>query len=149
MEVILLEKMGRLGGLGDKVSVKPGYARNFLFPKRKAEFATAGNIAKFEARRAELEKAAAESLLAAQARADALKELTVSLACKASEEGRLYGSVGTKDLAEAITKAGVTVHKSEVRLPNGALRLLGDYEIAIHLHADVNATVKVTVIALA
>lgn len=146
MDIILLEKMGRLGSLGDRVAVKAGYARNFLYPKGKAVPATAENITKFDARRAELEKAAAALLQTAKSRADSLQNLTVRISHKASEEGRLFGSVGTKDLADAISKAGVSVHKSEVRLPNGALRQIGEYDIQLHLHADIDVTVKVSVV---
>jgi large subunit ribosomal protein L9 len=147
MNVILLEKIGRLGNLGDQVAVKAGFARNYLFPQGKAVPATQDNVAKFEARRAELEQAARETLQAAQARADALRECVLSITGRASEEGKLYGSIGTKDLVEVIAKAGVVVHKSEVRLPNGPLHQIGEHDIHIQLHADVNVTVKVNVIA--
>lgn len=145
MEIILLDKIGRLGNLGDKVNVKPGFARNYLFPKNKAVPATKDNITKFEARRAELEKASQKVLQEAQQRATALEGITIHLKGRASEEGRLYGSFGTKDIAEAITKAGVEIHKSEVRLPNGVLHDVGEFEIALHLHADVDAKVKVII----
>lgn len=147
MNVILLEKMGRLGGLGDTVSVKPGYARNYLFPQGKAIRATSQNTALFEGRRAELEKQASENLAAAQARADAVKELTISVTARAADEGRLYGSVGTTELAHAFTNAGVTVSKSEIRLPNGPLRTLGEHEIAVQLHSEIMATIKINVVA--
>lgn len=146
MQVVLLEKIGRLGNLGDLVSVKPGFARNFLFPKAKAVSATKENVAQFEARRAELEKAAKETLQAAQARAEALRECVVSVAGRASEEGKLYGSIGTRDLADAIHRAGVVVHKSEILLPNGPLHLIGEHDIQVHLHADVTVTIKVNVV---
>ncbi len=148
MDVILLEKIGRLGNLGDKVHVKPGYARNYLYPKSKAVPATKDNLAKFEARRAELEKAAAKALQTAQTRAEALVKIgVVTLAGRASEEGRLYGSFGTKEIADAVTHAGVEINKSEVNLPNGVLRQIGEYEVAVQLHADVHAAVKLLVVA--
>jgi large subunit ribosomal protein L9 len=146
MNVILLEKIGRLGNLGSQVAVKAGFARNFLFPQSKAVPATADNVTKFEARRAELEKAAQEVLKAAQARAEALRDCVVSVAGRASEEGKLYGSVGTKDLADAIGRAGVVVNKSEILLPNGPLHVVGEHEVQVHLHADVTVTVKVNVV---
>ena len=147
MQVILLEKIRRLGNLGDTVDVRSGYGRNFLIPQGKAVSATAANKAHFEARRAELEKKQAEVLAAAQARAAKLADLTVSIAAKAGDEGKLFGSVGTRDIAEAVSKAGVEVEKSEVRLPNGALRMMGEYEIELGLHTEVSATVKVVIVA--
>ncbi|MDF9393153.1 MULTISPECIES: 50S ribosomal protein L9 [Methylococcus] len=146
MDVILLEKVPNLGNLGDKVSVRPGYGRNFLIPKGKAVVATAAKLAEFEQRRADLEKKASEELAAAQARAEAISQLSVSITQKAGEEGKLYGSVGTKDIAEAVTAAGVPVERHEVRLPHGPIRLAGDYEITLHLHSDVNATLNLKVI---
>ncbi|MCX4027615.1 50S ribosomal protein L9 [Endozoicomonas sp. SM1973] len=145
MEVILLEKIANLGNLGDKVSVKPGYGRNFLIPFNKAVPATKSNVAEFEARRAELEKAAAENLAAAQKRAEVIGELELTLTAKAGDEGKLFGSIGTRDLAEAISAAGVEVSKSEIRLPEGPLRHIGEFDVNIHLHTDVDATLKVTV----
>ena len=147
MDVILLEKVKNLGSLGARVSVKPGYGRNFLIPKGKAVPATEANIAAFDARRAELERQEAEVLSAAQARAAQLAEIAVVIAAKSGDEGKLFGSVGTRDIADAITAAGVAVDKSEVRLPNGALRNTGAYTVAVHLHSDVNAEVSVTVVA--
>jgi len=148
MEVILLDKIAKLGGLGDKVTVKSGYARNFLLPQGKAVFASQANIEHFEARRADLEKQLAEILAGAQARADKLSAITdVTIAAKAGDEGKLFGSIGTKDIADAITEAGVQVAKSEVRLPNGTLRETGEFEIALHFHNDVNTSVKVVIIA--
>lgn len=148
MEVILLEKIGRLGGLGDKVSVKAGYGRNYLIPQGKAVFATVDNIAAFEARRAELEAAAAEKLAAAQARADKLAAVgAVTIAATAGDEGKLFGSVGTREIADAVTAAGAELHKSEISMPEGAIRHIGDFEVEIHLHADITATVGVTVVA--
>ncbi len=146
MEVILLEKVENLGNLGDKVRVKSGFARNFLVPKGKAKFATAENIAEFEARRAELEKAAAEALSAAEARRDGIDGMEISITVKAGSEGKLFGSVGTADIAEAATAAGQEIAKREIRLPEGALRMAGEYDIVVHLHSDVDATIKLTVI---
>lgn len=146
MEVILLEKIGKLGSLGDKVSVKAGFGRNYLIPQGKAVPATGVNIAKFEERRAELEKAAADKLAAAQARAEALNAFAVTIASKAGDEGKLFGSVGTRDIAEAITAAGQEVCKSEVRLPEGALRHVGEFEVALQLHPEVTTNVVVTVV---
>jgi large subunit ribosomal protein L9 len=148
MEVILLENIGSLGGLGDTVDVKPGYGRNFLIPQGKAVAATDDNVAKFEIRRAELEAAASETLAAAQARADALAALTaVEIAATAGEEGKLFGSVGTRDIADALTAAGCEVDKAEVRLPEGAIRELGEFEIMIQVHADVSTSVAIHIIA--
>lgn len=146
MELILLEKIQNLGNLGDKVAVRPGYGRNYLIPKGMAVQASADNLAQFEQRRAELEQAQADGLAAAQARADVLREVRVSIARKAGEGGRLFGSVGTTDIAEAVTAAGFELHKHEVRLPEGPLRQAGEYDIVLHLHTDVDATVKVEVV---
>lgn len=146
MEVILLENIGKLGGLGDKVNVKPGYGRNFLIPQGKAVSATKSNIEMFEARRADYEKAAADAKAAAEARAAELAKLAITIPCKAGDEGKLFGSIGNGDIARAVTDAGVELERSEVRMPEGALRLLGDYEIECHLHAEVDATVKVSLI---
>ncbi len=145
MEVILLEKVVNLGDLGDKVNVKSGYARNFLVPHQKAVMATKEKIAEFEKRRAELEKAAAEKLAAAQVRAEALGKVEVVITHKAGEEGKLFGSVGTQDIADAMTAAGAAVDKREVRLPEGIIRHLGEYQIDVNLHTDVTVTVAVTV----
>lgn len=147
MEVILLEKVANLGALGAKVNVKPGYGRNFLIPQGKAAPATKANLEAFEARRAELERLAAEVLAAAQARAEQLAALNIVIAAKSGDEGKLFGSVGTRDIAEAISAAGVAVDKLEVRLPNGALRNTGEYTIALQLHAEVTAEVALTVVA--
>jgi large subunit ribosomal protein L9 len=147
MEVILLEKIANLGNLGDKVNVKSGYGRNFLLPQRKATAATAENIAAFELRRAELEKAAAEKKASAEARAAQLNEMQVTISAVAGDEGKLFGSIGTTDIAEALVAAGVEVEKSEVRMPNGTIRHLGEFDINVHLHTDVEATVKVVVVA--
>ncbi|KTQ99433.1 50S ribosomal protein L9, partial [Curtobacterium luteum] len=134
MDVILLEKIANLGNLGDKVNVKGGYARNFLLPQGKATAATAANVEAFEARRAELEKQAAEKKAQADARAAKLAELTVTIAANSGDEGKLFGSIGTRDIAEAVSAAGVELDKSEVRLPNGALRNTGEYDVEVHLH---------------
>ena len=148
MEVILLENIGNLGALGDTVDVKPGYGRNFLIPQGKAVPATQDNVAKFETRRAELEAAAAETLAAAQTRGEALTALeAVNIAATAGEEGKLFGSVGTRDIADALTAAGCQVDKSEVRLPEGVIRELGEYEIMIQVHAEVSFSVAIHVIA--
>ncbi len=148
MEVILLDKIAKLGGLGDKVSVKSGYARNYLLPQGKAVFASAANVEHFEARRAELEAKLAGVLATAEARAAKIVELgEVTIASKSGEEGKLFGSIGTRDIADAITAAGVEVVKAEVRLPLGAIRETGEFEIAIHLHHDVDTSIKVVVIA--
>ena len=147
MEIILLEKITNLGNLGDKVSVKSGYARNFLLPQGKATRATAENVAAFEARRAELEKLAAEKKAYAESRAAELAELEVTITATAGDEGKLFGSIGTRDVAEAITAAGVAVAKSEVRMGN-VLRNTGEYEVVVQLHADVKATVQIQVVAL-
>ena len=146
MEVILLEKIDNLGGLGDKVRVRPGYARNYLLPKGKAKFATAENIAEFEARRAELERAAAEAMAAAEARRDSLSGMVIEIRAKAGSEGKLFGSIGAGDIADAVTARGIEVEKREVRLPEGPLRQAGEYEIEVHLHADVNADIRIIVI---
>lgn len=145
MEVILLEKIANLGNLGDKVTIKPGYGRNFLLPKGKAVAATPEKIQEFEARRAELEKIAAEKLAAAQARAEAIGQVKVTIKHKAGEEGKLFGSVGTQTIAEAITEAGAAVEKHEVRLPEGVIRQVGEYDIVINLHSDVDVTVPVVI----
>ena len=147
MEVILLEKIGKLGGLGDRVTVKPGFGRNYLIPQGKAVPATDSNVAEFEARRAELEATAAEAVAAAEVRAGQLAELgQITIPANAGDEGKLFGSVGTRDIAEAVSAAGVEIEKSEVRLPEGALREVGEYEISIHLHSDVDAAIQVAVV---
>ena len=147
MEIILLDKVANLGGLGDTVTVKSGYARNFLFPQQKAVPATKANVEKFEARRAELEAKIAGELAAAQARADKLSALeSVTIASPAGDEGKLFGSVGTRDIADAVTAAGVEIAKSEVKLPTGTLREVGEFEIDIQLHSDVTTTVKLVII---
>ena len=148
MEVILLDNIGSLGILGDRVDVKPGYGRNFLIPQGKAVPATQENIEKFEARRAELETAAQAAVEAAQARGAAIEALErVEIAATAGEEGKLFGSIGTRDIADALTAAGCETDKSEVRLPDGVIRELGDYEIMMQLHPEVAFTVTVSVVA--
>lgn len=143
MEVILLEKIAKLGKLGDKVTVKNGYGRNFLIPFGKALPATEANLATFEVRRSGLEKAASDQLSSAKKRAEEMAEIELTLIAKAGDEGKLFGSIGPRDLAEAITSAGVTVAKSEIRLPEGPIRAVGEYDVSIQLHSDVVATIKV------
>jgi large subunit ribosomal protein L9 len=147
MEVILLEKVHNLGKLGDRVKVRPGYARNFLIPEKMAVPATEANVQKLETMRAELEKAQAEALANAEARAATLKDAVVTVAARAGEEGKLFGSVGTADIAEAFSKTGTEVEKREVRMPTGPIRTLGDHAVELHLHADVNVAVTVRVVA--
>ncbi len=148
MEVILLENIGNLGGLGDRVDVKSGFGRNFLIPQGKAVSATRDNIARFEERRAELEAAAAEAVAAAEVRAEAVNALgTITIEANAGEEGKLFGSIGTRDIADAICAAGCEINKSEVRLPEGALRELGEFNVVIHIHAKVDASVNLNVVA--
>lgn len=147
MEVILLEKVDNLGNIGDRVKVRSGYGRNFLLPKGKATLATPENIAIFEERRAELERKEVGELTGAQARGEEIQKLSLQLVAKAGTEGKLFGSLGTIDIAEACTSAGVLVERSEVRLPDGPIRTLGEHEIEIHLHADVNVAVRIEVIS--
>lgn len=147
MEVILLETVDNLGNIGDRVKVRSGYGRNFLLPKGKATLATPENIALFEERRVELERKEAGELGMAQARGEELQKLSLKLVAKAGTEGKLFGSLGTIDIAEACTSAGVPVERSEVRLPDGPIRTLGEHEIEIHLHADVNVAVRIEVIS--
>jgi large subunit ribosomal protein L9 len=146
MNVILLEKFGRLGSIGDQVRVKAGFGRNYLIPFGKAVPATTANVAEFEARRDELERVAAEKKQIADQRAARLAELSVTITANAGDEGKLFGSIGTRDIAEAITKAGVPVVKSEVRMPSGAIRELGEYTLDIQIHSEVTQPVKITVI---
>jgi large subunit ribosomal protein L9 len=147
MEIILLEKIPNLGTLGDKVTVRPGYGRNFLIPQGKAVVATAEKIKQFEERRADLEKKAADALAAAEARAATIAALAITIPHKAGDEGRLYGSIGTRDIADAVTAKGIAVEKHEVRLPNGAIRQVGEYAIGIQLHGDVTASLALTIVA--
>jgi large subunit ribosomal protein L9 len=145
MEVILLQKVANLGNIGDRVKVKSGYGRNFLLPQGKATIATTDNIAKFEARRAELEKQANEELAAAQARAAKLEGFKLTLSAKAGTEGKLFGSVGTTDIAESVTKAGHKIERSEVRLGGGPIRHIGEHVVQLQFHADVIVEVPVIV----
>jgi large subunit ribosomal protein L9 len=146
VEVILMKSIGGLGALGDKVNVRPGYGRNYLVPGGFAVPATAANLEAFEARRAELERDAASSLASAESRKAALEGMRVTIARKAGDEGRLFGSVGAQDIAAAITAAGVEVAKQEVRLPAGPLRTTGELEVTLHLHAEVDTSVSVTIV---
>jgi large subunit ribosomal protein L9 len=145
MEIILLQKVDNVGGIGDLVRVKSGYARNYLIPQGKATLATPENKAKFESRRAELEAKAAAELAAAQARAKKLEGLTLKIEMQAGAEGKLFGSVGTVDIAEAVAKQGIEVERSEVRLPDGPLRVVGEHQIELHLHTDVNVGLTVII----
>ncbi len=145
MDIILLEKIDNVGQIGDKVSVKPGFARNYLIPQGKATLATPENIAKFEARRSEIEAKAHGTLEAAQARAAQLEGQVARVKAKAGPGGKLFGSVGTSDIAEACEALGFTVERSEVRLPEGPLRVVGEHQIELHFHTDVNAALTVVV----
>ncbi|KYK94675.1 50S ribosomal protein L9, partial [Aggregatibacter actinomycetemcomitans] len=148
MQVILLDKIAHLGKVGDQVNVKSGYARNYLIPQGKAVMATKANIEHFEARRAELEEKAAKALAAAVDRAERLEALgSVTIASKAGDEGRLFGSIGTRDIADAITAKGVEVTKSEVRLPNGLIRTLGEHEVTFQFHGEVFSHLNVIIVA--
>ena len=147
MEVILLESVQKLGELGDKVTVKSGYGRNFLIPQKKAVPATAENLQQFEERRADLEAAAGDKLSIAKNRAKKVEELSITITTKAGEEGKLFGSITVRDVADACEAAGVELEKSEVRLPEGPIRELGEFEINIHLHPDVDAVLKLAVVA--
>lgn len=146
MNIILLDKVANLGGLGDQVVVKPGYARNFLFPAGKAVPATKANVEAFEARRAELEAKIAADLKAAEERAEKVNALEpVVIESKAGDEGKLFGSIGTRDIADAVTAAGVDVQKSEILMPHGTIRETGEFDIELQLHADVTASIKLVV----
>lgn len=146
MNVILLERVGNLGDLGEEVVVRPGFARNFLIPRGKAVRATAENRAVFEERRAELERLANERLGEARERAATLEGMSVTIVVRAGEEGKLYGSVGTADIADAVTAKGVEIEKSEVRLPEGTIRAVGEYDIDLQLHSDVMVTIHLAVV---
>jgi large subunit ribosomal protein L9 len=146
MNVILLERLGNLGDIGDEVSVKPGFARNFLIPQGKAVRASSESREVFEGRRSELERNANELLTAAQARAAKLEGLSLTVVVKAGEEGKLYGSVGTQDIADKISAEAIEVARSEVRLPEGVIRSVGEFEVAIQLHTDVTVNVALAVI---
>jgi large subunit ribosomal protein L9 len=147
MEVILLQKVANLGNIGDKVRVKPGYGRNFLLPQGKAALATAANLAKFEERRAEFERRAADELTSARKRAGQLENFKLALTAKAGNEGKLFGSIGTSDIAEALTAQGIEIERSEVRLAAGPIRLVGEHNVKLHLHTDVEIDLPVTVTA--
>ena len=147
MDVILLEKVANLGTIGDRVKVKSGYGRNYLLPHGKATVATPDNVKKFEARRAELEKAAADALAEAGKRAEAFKDFKLTITAKAGSEGKLFGSIGTSDIAEASTRAGQPLSRSEVRLPTGPLRTVGEFSVELHLHADIDFALPVAIVA--
>lgn len=147
MQVILLQRIVNLGKLGETVDVKAGYGRNYLIPQGKALPATPANIEKFEARRAELEAIEAEELAAAQKRADALTDVNVIMRAKSGEDGKLFGSIGTRDIADALTKSGLEVDRSEVKLPEGTLRQIGEYNVDIQLHHDIFASILVTILS--
>ncbi len=146
MEVILLKNVGHLGELGEKVSVRSGYGRNYLIPSGFAVPATAANLTAFEEQRAELEKEAVDGLAGAESRREKLDGLTVTVARKAGDEGKLFGSVGTQDIADAVREMGMELEKQEVRLPEGPFRAVGEYEVTLHLHADVDAAIKLEVV---
>jgi large subunit ribosomal protein L9 len=146
MEVILLEKIGKMGKLGDKINVKPGFGRNYLIPHGKAVRATTENIALFQARQAELEQVATAAIAAAQERADKISALVVNIPAKIGEEGKLFGSIGTREIAHAVTEAGVALTKSEVRLPDGAIRFAGPHEVTLQLHTDITVKLKIQIV---
>jgi large subunit ribosomal protein L9 len=147
MEVILLQKVANLGNIGDRVKVKSGFGRNYLLPGGKATLATPDNIARFEARRAELERLAREHLSSAEERGVAMKDFKLIIHAKAGTEGKLFGSIGTSDIAEECSKAGFKVQRSEVRLPNGPLRTIGEHAVSLHLHADIDVPLAVSIVA--
>lgn len=147
MDVILLQKVANLGNIGDRVNVKSGYGRNYLLPKGKATLATPANVARFETRRAELEKIARDELASAEARAAVLKDFVLKISAKAGSEGKLFGSIGTSDIAEACTAQGHALERAEVRLPMGPIRTVGDHPVTLHLHTDVDVQLQVSVVA--
>ena len=147
MEIILLQKVANLGQIGDRVKVKSGYARNYLVPTGKATMATAANIAKFEAQRAELEAKAHQELGAAQERARQFENFKLEIKAKTGAEGKLFGSIGTADIAEAAVQAGHPISRSEVRMPTGPIRITGEHQVQLHLHTDVDVTLTVTIVA--
>jgi large subunit ribosomal protein L9 len=147
MEVILLQKVANLGNIGDRVKVRSGFGRNFLLPQGKATLATPDNVARFEARRTELERLAREHLTSAEERAAALKDFKLTIRAKAGTEGKLFGSIGTADIGEAVTREGFKVERSEVRLPSGPLRRVGEHTVSLHLHADVDVPLHVIIVA--
>ncbi len=146
MQVILMDKIENLGNLGEIVDVKAGYARNMLLPKGKAKVATADNVKEVEARRTELEKKSADALMVAKGRATQLEGLSVTIEANAGTEGKLFGSIGLQDIADAVTAAGVELQKREIRLPEGPLRMVGVYEITVHLHSDIDSIVVINVV---
>lgn len=147
MDVILLQKVANLGNIGDRVKVKSGYGRNYLLPTAKATLATPANVQRFEERRAELEHAANDHLASAQTRAEAFREFKLTITAKAGSEGKLFGSVGTSDIAEACTAQGHPLSRSEVRLPGGPLRTVGEHSVALHLHTDVDVSLTLSIVA--
>jgi large subunit ribosomal protein L9 len=147
MDVILLQKVANLGNIGDRVKVKSGYGRNYLLPTAKATLATPANVQRFEERRAELEHAANDHLASAQTRAEAFREFKLTITAKAGSEGKLFGSVGTSDIAEACTAQGQPLSRSEVRLPGGSLRTVGEHSVALHLHTDVDVSLTLSIVA--
>ena len=147
MDVILLQKVANLGNIGDRVKVRSGFGRNFLLPQGKATLATAENVARFEERRAELERAAREHLSSAAERAAAMKDFKLTIRAKAGTEGKLFGSIGTSDIAEAVTREGFKIERSEVRMPNGSLRMVGEHAVGLHLHADIDVPLAVLIVA--
>jgi large subunit ribosomal protein L9 len=147
MELILLQKVANLGNIGDRIKVKSGYGRNYLLPQGKATLVTAQNVARFEAQRAELERKAHTELEEAQRRAAALEGFKLTIVAKAGTEGKLFGSIGTADIAEAATAAGHPLVRSEVRLPAGPLRMVGEHSVHLHLHADVDVQLAVVIAA--
>ncbi|OAV28322.1 50S ribosomal protein L9 [Moraxella catarrhalis] len=147
MQVILLQRVVNLGKLGETVDVKAGYGRNYLIPQGKALPATEANLAKFEARRAELEALEAEELSAANARAEALADVNVIMRAKSGDEGKLFGSIGARDIADALTKSGLEVDRSEVKMPEGAFRQIGEYKVTIQLHHDISTDILVTILS--
>ena len=147
MEIILLQKVANLGNIGDRVKVKSGFGRIYRRPVGMATLATPDNIARFEARRVELEHLAREQLSSAEERATAMKDFKLVITAKAGTEGKLFGSIGTSDIAEACSKSGFKVQRSEVRLPNGPLRTLGEHSVALHLHADIDVPLAVSIVA--
>jgi len=147
MDVILLQKVANLGGIGDRVQVSSGYGRNFLLPKGKATLATPSNVAKFELRREELERIASDDLSKGEARASALKDFMLRISAKAGSEGKLFGSIGTADIADACSSQGHKIERSEVRLPSGPIRMIGEHQVVLHLHTDIDVQLLVTIVA--
>ena len=146
MEVILLKKVANLGNIGDRVSVKSGYGRNYLLPTGRATLVTPKNVVKFEAMRVELERKAAQDLSDAEGRSAVLNDYKLTITAKAGSEGKLFGSIGTNDVAEALTAAGYPVVRAEVRMPNGPIRIVGEHALVLHLHTDINVDITVAVV---